>query len=98
MGIDLRLTPRARLDLIEIWQFVADDNPAAADRLLDRIEQTLSMLRDNPRAGRARQELAPEIRSFPVGNYVLFYRLGDGSIELVRARSGYLDISSDDMT
>jgi toxin ParE1/3/4 len=27
--------PQARLDLIEIWNFIADDNEAAADRMLD---------------------------------------------------------------
>lgn len=97
MGNDIIRTPRARLDLIEIWQFIADDNPSAADRLLDRIENALAMLCDNPRAGRARPELAAEIRSFPVGNYILFYRLLPEAIELVRVRSGYLDIHSDDL-
>jgi len=57
--------PQARLDLIDIWNYIADDNEAAADRLLDRIEQ--------PKAGRERAELAPGLRSFPVGNYLLFY-------------------------
>ncbi|PWB82949.1 MAG: type II toxin-antitoxin system RelE/ParE family toxin [Methylocystaceae bacterium] len=97
MGNDIVRTPRARLDLIEIWRFVADDSPAAADRLLDRIEKALAMLRDNPRAGRTRPELAPGVRSLPVGNYVLFYRLAEDVIELVRVRSGYMDIRSDDM-
>nr|WP_148663558.1 type II toxin-antitoxin system RelE/ParE family toxin [Bosea vaviloviae] len=37
------------------------------------------------------------IRSFPVGNYVLFYRpLADG-IELVRVLSGYQDIQPEDV-
>ena len=35
-------TPRARLDLMEIWQFIADDSEAAADRFLDRIERALA--------------------------------------------------------
>jgi toxin ParE1/3/4 len=55
------------------------------------------MLRDNPMAGRKRSELAPEIRSFPVGKYVLFYRVITSGIELVRVRSGYLDIQPEDM-
>jgi toxin ParE1/3/4 len=55
------------------------------------------MLRDNPMAGRKRPELATEIRSFPVGNYMLFYRAIAAGIELARVRSGYLDIQPEDM-
>jgi toxin ParE1/3/4 len=94
---EIVLTQQARLDLIEIWRFIADDSGAAADRLLDRIDNVLAMLRDNPMAGRKRSELAPEIRSFPVGKYVLFYRVITSGIELVRVRSGYLDIQPEDM-
>ena len=90
-------TPRAKLDLIEIWEFIAEDSESAADRLLDRLDQVLAMLRDNPLAGRARPELAPEIRSHPVGNYVLFYRPIPDCIELVRVLSGYRDIQGGDV-
>ena len=97
MAREIVRTKRARLDLIEVWQFIADDNEAAADRFLDRIDIVLAMLRDNPLAGRKRPELAPEIRSFPVGNFILFYRPIAAGIELVRVRSGYLDIQPEDM-
>jgi toxin ParE1/3/4 len=88
--------PRARLDLIEVWSYVAGDSEAAADRLLDRIESALAMLSETPFAGRARPELAADLRSFPVGNYVLFYRPLSVGIELVRVLSGYRDIGPDD--
>lgn len=91
-------TPRARRDLIEIWQFIAQDNEQAADKLLDRIENILRMLSDNPKAGRIRPELAAELRSFPIGTYVLFYRPIQNGVELVRVLSGRLDIQSDDVT
>ena len=60
--------PRARQDLIEVWQFIADDNEAAADRTLDRIDRALATLAENPMMGRARPELAPDLRSSPVGD------------------------------
>jgi len=68
MALDILRTGRARLDLLEIWQFIADDNETAADALLDRFESVLFMLSNRPKAGRARPELGDEIRSFPVGN------------------------------
>lgn len=89
-------TPRARLDLIEIWLYIAADNSPAADRFLGRIEEALRLLRDNPQAGRAQPELAADLRSFPVGNYVMFYRPHSDGVELVHALSGYQDIGAEE--
>ena len=96
MNREILRRPQARLDLIEIWSFIADDNEVAADRMLDRFEKALRMLRDRPMAGRQRSELAPDLRSFPIGNYVLFYLPLPNGIDLVRVRSRYLDIEPDD--
>jgi toxin ParE1/3/4 len=52
---------------------VAQDN-AAADRLIDEIQQKCRMLAATPKAGRQRPELDPSIRSFVVGSYLIFYR------------------------
>ena len=40
--------PQARLDLIDIWNYIADDNEAAADRMLDRIGGVLQMQSEQP--------------------------------------------------
>jgi toxin ParE1/3/4 len=96
MAREIVRRPQAHFDLIEIWGFIAADSEAAADRMLDRIDEVLRMLRDRPLAGRARPELAPDLRSFPVGSYVLFYLPQPNGIDLVRVRSGYLDIGPDD--
>ncbi|PPQ33205.1 plasmid stabilization protein [Rhodoblastus sphagnicola] len=97
MANRLLRSPLARLDLIDIWQFIADDNERAADGLLDKIEVALTMLRDNPLAGRARPELATALRSFPVGNYVLFYRPLPDGVELVRALNGRQDVQPENI-
>jgi toxin ParE1/3/4 len=93
-----RKRPQAETDITLIWQFVADDSVKSADTLLDRIERTFDMLAENPLAGRARDDLALSLRSFPVGSYVIFYiPLPDG-IEVVRVMNGRQDIDADDMT
>jgi toxin ParE1/3/4 len=92
-----RKSPQAEFDLTLIWDFIAHDNIRAADALLVRIEAAFDMLAANPLAGRARDDLAPKIRSFPVGNYIIFYLpLSDG-IEVVRVLHGRQDIDGDDM-
>jgi len=65
--------PQAEIDLFAIWDFIAADNVRAADALIDRIEATFDMLADTPLAGRARSDLTRNLRSFPVGNYIIFY-------------------------
>jgi toxin ParE1/3/4 len=48
-------------------------------------------------AGRERRELRRDLRSFPVGSYLIFYvALADG-IEVVRVMNGRQDIGADDV-
>ncbi len=42
--------------------------------------------------GRLRPELAPGVRSFPVRKHVVFYRLVDGDVQVVRVLDGRRDI------
>jgi toxin ParE1/3/4 len=44
----IRITPLAEQDLVEIWYFIAEDDPLAADRLLDLFEEKYKLLADNP--------------------------------------------------
>ena len=80
----LRRTARAENDLIEIWAYIARDNPPAADRLLDLLDEKSRVLVKNPKMGAARDDIATGVRHFPVGNNLILYRdVGDG-IEIVR--------------
>jgi toxin ParE1/3/4 len=92
MAINKR--PAAEADLLAIWQYVAADNDVAADRLLDRIETALRLLEATPRAGRARPELGPGVRSFVVGRYMLFYGIEGDGLDLYRVLHGARDIGA----
>jgi toxin ParE1/3/4 len=77
-------TAQAELDLIAIWAYVSRRNPAAADRLLDALDETSHALARNPQMGQARDDIAAGVRHFPVLSYLILYRdLGDG-VEVVR--------------
>lgn len=92
-----RKSPQAEIDVASIWNFIADDSAKAADALLQRIEGAFDMLAQNPFAGRARDELTANLRSFPVASYIIFYIPVSDGIEVVRVISGHRDITSDDM-
>jgi len=87
-------TVRAEQDLDEIWFYIALDNVEAADNLLDDIDSSCQLLAMQPRGGRLRRELLAELRSFPVGRYVVFYRPQDDGIEVVRVLHSARDIES----
>jgi len=79
---------------LSIWFYIALDNVVAADNLLDDIDSSCQLLAMQPQAGRLRPELAPELRSFPVGRYVVFYQPQDDGIEVVRVLHSARDIES----
>ncbi len=81
-------TPQSRADLVEIILYIRRDNRRAARRWLLTIDEKLRCLADFPGIGRARPELGRGLRSFPVGNYILFYRPTNDGIELIRVLHG----------
>ncbi len=86
--------PLAETDILEIWDYIADDSLAAADRWVDHLDEQFRVLATQPMMGRARDELAPGVRSFPFGRYVVFYvPLADG-IDVVRVLHGARDIDA----
>ena len=50
----IKRTAKAEEDLISIWLYISQNNPAAADRLLDEIEEACSLLANHPQLGPAR--------------------------------------------
>ena len=84
--------PLAELDLLNIWNYIADDSLDRADDFLDRIESKLMTLAQNSGLGRKRSELLPDLRSFPIDNYVVFYQQIDGGIDVIRLLHGSRDI------
>ena len=87
--------PEARRDLLEIWHYIAADNPAAADRVLDGIEASLIHLAECPELGRARPEIQSNLRSIVAGNYLVFYMPRTEAIEVIRVIRAERDISPD---
>src|SRR6266849_4125190 len=49
-----RFLPLARNDLNEIWEYIAQDNLDAAERLVERIEELCALLAERPQLGRRR--------------------------------------------
>ena len=87
-----RLTSRARRDVLNIWSRIAMDNEPAADRFIDLLTHHFDLLGDNPHAGRHRDELRPGYRSFPVGEYLILYRIMESGVCILHVVHGRRDI------
>lgn len=89
----LTITAHARADLQEIHSHIAKDKPESARRFVERLRAKARKLAETPGMGRSRAEdLRPDLFSFPVGQYLLFYRRQPGGIVLVRVLHGSRDL------
>ena len=57
----------------------------------DEIERVAWLIADNPRIGRERIELHPDLRSFPVHSHIIFYRVSGHDVQVVRILHGRRD-------
>jgi toxin ParE1/3/4 len=90
----IRRSPRASSDLIEIRNYIADDSVASADASVDQLYKTIQVLANQSLSGRRREELAPGIRSFPFGRYMIFYRARRNRTEIIRVLHGSRNIQA----
>jgi toxin ParE1/3/4 len=89
-----RIAPIAESDLEQIWNYIARDNVDAADRMLDRIGDVFEMLSRQPLIGESRSEIRVGLRSFPVGNYVVYYALASDRVDIARVLHGARDVDA----
>jgi toxin ParE1/3/4 len=86
--------PQAKTDLKQIWRYIARDNLSQADSFLRKLDNTMKTLSQNPYLGRNREEILPNLRSFAINNYVIFYYPLEEGIEVIRILHGARDIET----
>lgn len=96
-SIPLRFGRQAEEDLIEIWNYVAQFEAKAADRLLSELDMRLRLLSDFPLAGAIREDMPDGIRHLVIGQHIAFYRVTDNAVEIIRVLHGRRDITEKDM-
>jgi toxin ParE1/3/4 len=90
----ITLSNQARQDLVAIWDYIADDNPTAADRLLDTLEEQMQLLADHPFFGPPQPDIAHDLRYLVSGNYLILYRVLGEVVETVRVFHGARDLAA----
>ena len=93
----VRISQLAEDDLVEIWKFIADDNPYAATKTIELIEARFHLLARQPEMGHNRPDLRSGLQSYTVRNYLIFFLHSKRpkGIDVVRFLEGHRDITGD---
>ena len=91
---EIKWTNEAEKWLKDIYDYIAQDNPGAAARVLEGIYEKAQLLREYPEIGyKYRSESEGEIRILLYGHYRIAYLLvNDTSIEILGVFHGALEI------
>lgn len=81
-------SPAALRDVQRLYRFLAEKNPAAAQRAVKTIREGVNLLAHQPGAGRPAEDLDPEYREWMIdfgdSGYVALYRY-DGATAIILA-------------
>jgi toxin ParE1/3/4 len=83
---------QAEQDLETTLDYLDSQSTQAADRFAKRFDESCDLHATFPQLGASSEELAPGLRHFTVGNYVVFYRPITEGIEIIRIIHGARDL------
>jgi toxin ParE1/3/4 len=75
-------------DLVNIWRYIAADNPTAATRWLERIERRIQSLANFPFLGEQQLQFGEYTRRIVEGNYLIFYDVLPDAVHVLRVFHG----------
>jgi toxin ParE1/3/4 len=92
----IRVSHPAERDLDDIWYYIAKKSGSTdtADRLVESIAAAFLLLARTPKAGTRREVIAPGLRGFPVGNYIVYYAETKQHVVISRVLHGRRDQKS----
>jgi len=81
-------TEPARQDLRQVFEYIAEDSPKAASKLLSVIKECAVLLQDNPLIGRIGRVDGTRELVIPGTRYILPYRLKKDQIQILAVFHG----------
>lgn len=93
MNYEIKYSIEAKYDLIEIKKYIKYNlqEPAIAEKLINKIRNKINELKENPKIYSVIDDeviKTLEIRKIVVDNYIVFYRIVDFKVQIVRVMYG----------
>jgi toxin ParE1/3/4 len=88
------ISPPAIKDLEEIIDYFSNYNLFTGENFINEFEKKCKYLANFPNMGRSYDNVNLSLRGLSLANYIIFYRVIDNGIEIVRVVSGYRDLDS----
>lgn len=96
--MNIKWSPLSIERVTEIARFIAEDNPAAAEKWVDSIFDSVEKLARFPQSGRVVPEFnKEEIREIIFGNYRIIYQVNVSLVEILTVRHGRQLLSETDI-
>lgn len=89
------VSERADADLLQIFQYLAERNPVAAESVARQIDRKFENLSRFPFIGRDRSSLSQGIRSIAADAHAIFYTVERDRIAIIRVLDGRRDIDAE---
>lgn len=86
------LTPRAQRDIEDIWDYTVDHwNVGQAETYIRQIHHAIEAVAAKPKLARSCNAIRPGYWKYPAGSHVLFFRMRDEGIDVVRILHSRMD-------
>lgn len=82
----------ASQDLNKIADYFTTNNIEVGERFFQDFARRCQQLVNFPNLGRSYTEILPDLRGLPLNGYIIFYRILDDGIEILRVVSGRRDL------
>ena len=86
--VKLRYTPRARNDISDVYDYIAQYNPRAATAVVRGIRSTCRLLARYPRIGRATDIKGIRALALVRYPYLIYYAIGTDEVTILHVRHG----------
>ncbi len=84
--------PSATRDLDRLYQYFLETNVEAGEKLFKALNQRFYNLTQFPNIGKPYAHLHPNIRGLLVEKHIIFYRVTENQVEIVRIIDGRQDL------
>ena len=81
---EIKYSRQSKLDLKEIWLYIAYDSQIEADKYIKNIRDKILNLIDYPELGREVPEIGLNYRLYVIGRHKVYYKIQNKAVKILR--------------